>query len=145
MSEQGGDFDTARYNAAIAYQRCKNSAEASKIFGEILAKNPKFHRARVQVALYDYQKTKNVDKGIQEMQQAIADSKFKNEEALVNVAMFYMIRNNNESDQYGANDFARAKRYLQSALAINDSFMPCLLYTSPSPRDGLLSRMPSSA
>ena len=24
-------------------------------------------------------------------------------------------------------------------------FVPCLLYTSPSPRDGLLSRMPSSA
>ena len=24
-------------------------------------------------------------------------------------------------------------------------FKPCLLYTSPSPRDGLLSRMPSSA
>ena len=24
-------------------------------------------------------------------------------------------------------------------------FAPCLLYTSPSPRDGLLSRMPSSA
>ena len=24
-------------------------------------------------------------------------------------------------------------------------FNPCLLYTSPSPRDGLLSRMPSSA
>ena len=30
----------------------------------------------------------------------------------------------------------------------NDTFFkynPCLLYTSPSPRDGLLSRMPSSA
>ena len=27
--------------------------------------------------------------------------------------------------------------------AVND--LPCLLYTSPSPRDGLLSRMPSSA
>ena len=26
-----------------------------------------------------------------------------------------------------------------------DLFWPCLLYTSPSPRDGLLSRMPSSA
>ena len=25
------------------------------------------------------------------------------------------------------------------------AFMTCLLYTSPSPRDGLLSRMPSSA
>ena len=28
---------------------------------------------------------------------------------------------------------------------VNDAFQPCLLYTSPSPRDGLLSRMPSSA
>ena len=28
---------------------------------------------------------------------------------------------------------------------INDDFYDCLLYTSPSPRDGLLSRMPSSA
>ena len=26
-----------------------------------------------------------------------------------------------------------------------DEFIVCLLYTSPSPRDGLLSRMPSSA
>ena len=30
-------------------------------------------------------------------------------------------------------------------VAILDIRMPCLLYTSPSPRDGLLSRMPSSA
>ena len=28
---------------------------------------------------------------------------------------------------------------------INEMFKSCLLYTSPSPRDGLLSRMPSSA
>ena len=28
---------------------------------------------------------------------------------------------------------------------VADLFVPCLLYTSPSPRDGLLSRMPSSA
>ena len=28
---------------------------------------------------------------------------------------------------------------------INDKNLDCLLYTSPSPRDGLLSRMPSSA
>ena len=27
----------------------------------------------------------------------------------------------------------------------NDPLITCLLYTSPSPRDGLLSRMPSSA
>ena len=29
--------------------------------------------------------------------------------------------------------------------AYEDCSLPCLLYTSPSPRDGLLSRMPSSA
>ena len=28
---------------------------------------------------------------------------------------------------------------------ISEMYMSCLLYTSPSPRDGLLSRMPSSA
>ena len=28
---------------------------------------------------------------------------------------------------------------------VSDSILGCLLYTSPSPRDGLLSRMPSSA
>ena len=33
-----------------------------------------------------------------------------------------------------------AERYYKS-----DMFSRCLLYTSPSPRDGLLSRMPSSA
>ena len=28
---------------------------------------------------------------------------------------------------------------------VNNGFSPCLLYTSPSPRDATLSRMPSSA
>ena len=35
-------------------------------------------------------------------------------------------------------------RIPHSGFRIPDS-LPCLLYTSPSPRDGLLSRMPSSA
>ena len=30
-------------------------------------------------------------------------------------------------------------------LALSEEYKICLLYTSPSPRDGLLSRMPSSA
>ena len=33
----------------------------------------------------------------------------------------------------------------EAARAENAVIMTCLLYTSPSPRDGLLSRMPSSA
>ena len=34
---------------------------------------------------------------------------------------------------------------LQVGMASYVLLSPCLLYTSPSPRDGLLSRMPSSA
>ena len=36
-------------------------------------------------------------------------------------------------------------RPLTDRIAERDGSAPCLLYTSPSPRDGLLSRMPSSA
>ena len=34
---------------------------------------------------------------------------------------------------------------LETALRLTEDGKSCLLYTSPSPRDGLLSRMPSSA
>ena len=34
---------------------------------------------------------------------------------------------------------------LDAIIKANDGDSTCLLYTSPSPRDGLLSRMPSSA
>ena len=34
---------------------------------------------------------------------------------------------------------------MQHGLVDYTNALPCLLYTSPSPRDGLLSRMPSSA
>ena len=119
-----GRFDVSKYNAGISYQRCKNTAEASKLFREILGANPKFHRARVQVALYDYQQNKDIGKAIAQMQKAIDDSEFKNEEALVNLAMFYMLRDNDVADDEGKNDFERAKLNLQRALAVNDSFMP---------------------
>ena len=39
--------------------------------------------------------------------------------------------------------YAREHNYKPNVLAVN--LRACLLYTSPSPRDGLLSRMPSSA
>ena len=37
------------------------------------------------------------------------------------------------------------EKHIPSILAAKEHGMDCLLYTSPSPRDGLLSRMPSSA
>lgn len=125
-SEQTGDFWEAQYNAGVAHQRCKNNAEARKIFEKILAGKSSFHRARVQVALYDFQasKGKGVDKAIGQMEQAIKDAEFKNEEALVNLAMLLMRRGGPTSGNRCENDFECAKRSLQQALAINDSFMP---------------------
>ena len=42
-------------------------------------------------------------------------------------------------------DDLTGKDALVGSGSVTNRYMPCLLYTSPSPRDGLLSRMPSSA
>ena len=42
-------------------------------------------------------------------------------------------------------DYQFKKKHVERFLAHGDKVKACLLYTSPSPRDGLLSRMPSSA
>ena len=44
-----------------------------------------------------------------------------------------------------ANKFSKAKVKLNTAIVMGEKTKPCLLYTSPSPRDATLSRMPSSA
>lgn len=126
--EQGDKtFAEAIYNAGLAYQRCKKTAEAKQHFQQVIQKDPKFHRARVQLALYAFAESgeKNTDQAIAEMRKAaIEDAQFKNVEALVNLAMLYMKRGNNVADNDGANDFQRAKKYIQSALAVDDGFMP---------------------
>ena len=40
---------------------------------------------------------------------------------------------------------ADATDVIEAVVSLNTDLTSCLLYTSPSPRDGLLSRMPSSA
>src|ERR1043165_7372645 len=68
---------------------------------------------------------KNIDQTISDMRQtAVVDAQYKNVEALVALAMFYMKRGNNVADNDGTNDYQRAKRYLQSALAVDDGYMP---------------------
>ncbi len=122
--EQEGTFFEALYNAGVAYQRCKKDAEAKAIFEDILSKKPEFHRARVQVALYKFKQDKNIENGISEMRQAIKDAEYKNEEALVNLAMLQMTRDSKTGGNNCDDDFECAKLNLQRALAINDSFMP---------------------
>lgn len=122
--EQGKEFHEASYNAGVAYQRCKNEAEAKKIFESILGKKADFHRARVHLALYEYAADGDIAKAISEMNRAIEDAKFKNEEALVNLAMLQMKRDSSEAGSGCEDDFSCAKLNLQRALAINDGFMP---------------------
>ena len=41
--------------------------------------------------------------------------------------------------------YAKDSAYARATELLNPKICPCLLYTSPSPRDATLSRMPSSA
>ena len=126
--EQGDKtFGEALYNAGLANQRCKKDKEAKDFFKQVLDKDPKFHRARSQLALYAFAESgeKNFDQAISEMRQAaITDAQFKNVEALVNLGMLYIKRNNQTADGDGPTDLGRAKKYIQSALAVDDGFMP---------------------
>jgi Tfp pilus assembly protein PilF len=114
----------ALYNAGLAYQRCDKDAQARKEFEEAVQLDAGFHRAKAQLALYDFAKTKDLEGTIRTLDQIIRDAKFQNVEGLVSLAALQMERNNESSDQDGKNDMERAKRNLQRALAIDDAYMP---------------------
>lgn len=126
--EQGDKtFTEAYYNAGLAYQRCKKTAEAKAQFQKTLDADPKFHPAKTQLVMMSFYEggEKNIDQAITDMRQtAVVDAQYKNVEALVALAMLYMRRGNNQADNDGTNDYQRAKRYLQSALAVDDGYMP---------------------
>ena len=55
------------------------------------------------------------------------------------------VRSSTQGEDFAVFRFVRDRAELGDEDAVFGHFQPCLLYTSPSPRDGLLSRMPSSA
>jgi tetratricopeptide (TPR) repeat protein len=113
----------ALYNAGLAYQRCDKDAEARAQFEAAVKVDPQFHRARAQIALYDFEKSKDLDGTIAKLDQIIRDAKFQNVEALVSLAALQLERNGESPDQDGKNDMERAKKNLQRALAIDDAYM----------------------
>lgn len=117
-------FAEAIYNAGLAYQRCNRDEDAKKLFGEVVEANPDFHRARAQLVLFEYQRSGDLNGTIQKLDQIIRDAKFQNVEALVYLAALQMERGSDQADQDGADDYERAKKNLQRALAIDDGFMP---------------------
>ncbi len=124
MSDTNRPFPEAQYNAGLAYQRCGKDAEARSEFEAVVKSDASFHRARAQLALYDYAKSNDLDGAISKLDQIIHDAKFQNVEALVSLAALQMERGNDQTDQDGKNDLERAQRNLQRALAIDDGYMP---------------------
>ena len=123
-SAAGKELPEAQYNAGLAYQRCGKDKEAREHFEAALKTDPSFHRARAQNALYDYSKSNDMDTAIRTLNQVVRDAKFQNVEALVGVAALQMERGSDQSDEDGKNDLERAKKNLQRALAVDDTYMP---------------------
>ena len=123
-SDTGRPFPEAQYNSGLAYQRCGKDSEARAEFESVVKSDPSFHRARAQIALYDYAKSNDLDGTISKLDQIIHDAKFQNVEALVSLAALQMERGNDQPDGDGKNDLERAQRNLQRALAIDDGYMP---------------------
>jgi tetratricopeptide (TPR) repeat protein len=133
-AQTSGKFPEATYDAGLAYQRCGNDKEAKAHFQKALNDEPKFHHARGQLALYQFKADNNVDAAIAALEQTVTDANFQNVPALVDLAMFQMLR---DSENVGSNchakvggkdadlaDFDCAKLNLQRALAIDDGYMP---------------------
>ena len=59
-------------------------------------------------------------------------------------AQDYVVKDISLAD-FGRKELDIAETEMPGLMALREEFGSCLLYTSPSPRDGLLSRMPSSA
>lgn len=117
-------FPSALYNAGLAFQRCEMDDDAQKQFKAALDSDSTFHRASAQLALYEYQRTGNLDATIDRLNEVIRAAKFQNVEALVSVAALQMERGSDKSDSDGKNDLERAVKNIQRALAIDDTYMP---------------------
>ena len=119
----------ALFNAGIAFERCGRDEDAAKRFSEALTGNPDLHAARVHLTLIRHRRTggKEIDAVIAELRTtAIVSARYQNVEALVALATLCLERNNDAPDTDGQNDRARAVRYLQSALAVDDSYSPAM-------------------
>jgi len=123
-SQANRAFPEALYNAGLAYQRCGKDDQAREKFEAASAAEAGFHRARAQIALYDYSKSNDIDGTISKLDTVIRDAKFQNAEALVSLAALQVERDSDQSDGDGKDDLERAQKNLQRALAVDDTYMP---------------------
>jgi len=122
--QKDGKFPESVFNAGLAWQRCGNDAQAKEHFTKALQQDPKFHHSRAQLALYQYKQDGDESAAISALQQAVLDAQFQNVPALVNLAMMQMTRDSAAGGEGCKDDMECAKKNLQRALAIDDSYMP---------------------
>ncbi|HLM73626.1 MAG TPA: hypothetical protein VK459_13065 [Polyangiaceae bacterium] len=115
-----------RYNAGLALLRCKKSAEAKGHFARALEIDKKLTGARVKLTLigFEEQGDKGIDAAIEELRRATVEARFSDPAALTALAMLELRRGSPATDSDGNNDFDRAKKNIQRALAIDDAYMP---------------------
>ncbi len=116
----------AHYNAGLALQRCGIHERARDQFERARKARKSFFRATAQLVLYQHRAGKALDETIAELGRIVRDAEFQNVEALVNLAALQMQRAGNQNDGDGTDDFERAKKNIQRALAIDDGYMPAL-------------------
>lgn len=125
--DSGKPLPEALYNAGLSFMRCGQEEKAVTQFQAAMKAGKRgFHRARGQMALFDYKRTGDIDVAITSLEKIIRDAKFQNVEALVSVAALQMDRGSDEADGDGGNDMERAKLNIQRALALDDNFMPAM-------------------
>lgn len=119
----------ATFNAAVAYERCRRDGDAKRLFEQVLARKADYHPAKVHLILMRHRESggRDIDRAIADMRTAaIVDARYTNVEALVALAMLSLERGSSVADSDGADDRARAVRYLQSALAVDDGYAPAM-------------------
>jgi tetratricopeptide (TPR) repeat protein len=115
---------SAALNAAATLERCNEEDRARQRYGQLLAGNPRLSGARVRLALQDLRKSGDADRAISELQRAVLDSDYRDVSALVALARAQLARQGKTADNDGPDDETRAKKNLQRALAVEDSYMP---------------------
>ncbi len=113
-------FPEALYNAGLVYQRCGDENQARAHFQQ--AKG--FSYTDVQITLYDYAKTEDLNSAIRRLEEIIRKAKFQNVPALVNVAALQMERAGRSDASAAKADYDAAKLNIQRAMALDDSYMP---------------------
>lgn len=127
---RGSDLHAkALFNAGVAHERCADDGKAKELFQAVLQQAPTFYPAKVRLILIEHRARggKNLDETIGALRQtAVVEAQYKSVEGLVNLAMLSLQRDGDKADNDGKNDRARALRYLQSALAVDDNFTPAM-------------------